>query len=114
MTAFTLRLTEKKALIDQLESQLTLIKTSTEQVELPFGQLLEMKILTDEDWKQFQILFSKVYPGFIPKIRKNYAQLTTGDHRLLLLLKLNLANKEIADMLAISLQGVKVGTASTA
>lgn len=106
LEAFTQKLSEKNKLIATLEEH----NEQSEQdgaVDV-YPELLKMKILTDEDWHDFLLLFTKVYPSFIPKVRKNFPELSQGDQRLFFLLKLRLTNKEISGMLGISGQGVKV------
>jgi DNA-binding CsgD family transcriptional regulator len=49
-----------------------------------------------------------VFDGLLDKLRKAYPQLTHGDLKLLAYLKLNLNNKEIADLLNISHRSVEV------
>lgn len=108
LESFTRSLIEKNAHIANLEEEIAAHPAQQGLEHIPFHELLEMKILTDEDWKHFQILFAKVHPGYIPRMRKQNPQLSPGDHRLFLLIKLQLNNKEIADILGISQQGVKV------
>ena len=104
LDTFADRLREKNLLIDELESKLR----EAPKDEIAFDKLLQMKILTDEDWKQFQILFSQAHPNFIGKLRRKHPELTTGEQRLVLLLRLNMTNKEVADILGVSGQAVKV------
>lgn len=104
LEAYADSLREKGALIDELQEKLR----SEPENTVAFDQLLQMKILTDEDWKQFKILFSSVHPTFISNLRQRFPQLTMGEQRLILLLKLNMTNKEIADILGVSAQAVKV------
>lgn len=104
LKAYADSLREKNALIDDLETRMRSEPTEA----IAFDELLQMKILTDDDWKQFQILFSQVYPNFITRLRRLYPQMTMGEQRLILLLKLNMTNKEIADIIGVSGQAVKV------
>lgn len=104
LKAYADSLREKNALIDDLETKMRSEPTEV----IAFDELLQMKILTDDDWKQFQILFSQVYPNFITRLRRLYPQMTMGEQRLILLLKLNMTNKEIADIIGVSGQAVKV------
>ena len=106
LEAFTHKLSEKNKLIATLEEHNA--QAAQDGASHVYPELLKMKILTDEDWRDFLILFSKVYPSFVPKVRKKFPKLTQGDQRLVFLLKLKLTNKEISSMLGISGQGVKV------
>jgi len=69
--------------------------------------LYQLKILTEEDWRNFKILFDKVYPGFISQLRARFPDLAPAEERQSLLIRLNIDNKECADMLGISAESVK-------
>jgi DNA-binding CsgD family transcriptional regulator len=56
----------------------------------------------DKDWEDFVNIFSQVHVDFLSKLRKENADMTTGEIRLAALLRLNLATKEIASILGIS------------
>lgn len=56
----------------------------------------------DKNWEEFANIFSQVHVGFFNKLRKENADITTGEIRLAALLRLNLATKEIASILGIS------------
>jgi DNA-binding CsgD family transcriptional regulator len=63
--------------------------------------------MTDENWNDFKKLFSNVYPGFFINLSKGYPQLSAADTRLLALVKLGLNNAEMANMLGITVEGIK-------
>lgn len=63
--------------------------------------------MTDDSWKKFKKLFTKVPPAFFHDVRNQYPQLTGTDVRLLALLKLSINNREMAGMLGITTDGVK-------
>lgn len=71
------------------------------------SSLTGFRLLTDEDWEQFKILFEKVYKGFFVKLKNSNWNLTVGETRLLALIKLKLETREIANMLGISPESVK-------
>ena len=62
---------------------------------------------TISTWNEFKKLFNKVHTGFFLKLRRNFPHLTDTDMRLLSLIKLNLNNKEMANMLGITVEGIK-------
>lgn len=73
-------------------------------------QLLEIintEIKNDEIWDDFKKYFEQVHPGFYAKMKQNYPDLTSGDLRLTILLKMNLTYKEISNILNITPEGVK-------
>lgn len=113
LDSFMERVMEKNRLIKHLQEQNVLsetgsIKSQTRSEEMnPVNQLYQMKILTDSDWHQFKQLFDRAFPGIITKLRTQYPDITAAEERSFLLIRLNITNKESADMLGISLQGVK-------
>lgn len=68
--------------------------------------LYNQRILTKEDWLSFKIYFEKAYPGYLFRLRNNYATLTEAEERSFLFIKLNLKNKEVAAILGISVDSV--------
>lgn len=109
LNQFTEHIVRKNIQIEQLEHSLHLNRENKlnsindEQV----SELYQLKILTEEDWQNFKILFDKVYPGFLNNLRKAFPEITPSEERQSLLIKLNLNNKECASMLGISLDGIK-------
>lgn len=69
--------------------------------------LLQFTFSTEADWEQFKHLFDEVHHDFIHHLRQQSINLTPGEIRLLVLLKLEFNNREIARTLGISLEGVK-------
>ena len=62
---------------------------------------------TDADWEHFAIHFDSVHGDFLKRLREKYPQLTANDHRLCAYLRMNLATKEIANLMNISVRGVE-------
>lgn len=69
---------------------------------------LEQKILTDDDWENFKARFKAIYPGFFVQIQKSGIPLTEAENRLLVLMHLDLNSKDMANILGISPQSVRV------
>lgn len=97
---------EKNNLIDRFEGQLQDISLQHSHQET-IEQLQNSTILTEDDWNEFRRLFEKVHTNFFVKLKQKYPTLTQSEVRLMALIKLNLARKEMADMLGISPDSVK-------
>jgi len=69
--------------------------------------LLQFTFSKEEDWEQFKNLFGEVHRDFLNHLQQQSFSLTPGEIRLLVLLKLEFNNREIACTLGISLEGVK-------
>jgi DNA-binding CsgD family transcriptional regulator len=59
---------------------------------------------TEAKWRQFKLLFEAVHPDFWSHLAQQYPTLSTHESRLVVLLRMNLSTKEIADVLGISPQ----------
>lgn len=110
LSRFTNSILSKNKIIEELESRSQYkaqqhIQEDDNKEQL--GQLYQLKILTEDDWHQFKILFDKVYPGFISMLRERYPDLAPAEERQCLLIKLKISNKESAAMLGISSEGIK-------
>lgn len=110
---FTSGMLEKNKLIQSFEEQLNELSKLNDNQEKEqqdkLKQLYQLKILTDEDWSRFQQLYREVYPNFIESIKKIDENLSEGDIRHLLLVKLSMSTREISEVLGISVSSVRVG-----
>lgn len=61
----------------------------------------------EHDWEIFEASFNRVHDEFFKRLMQDYPELTPGDLRLAAFLKMNLASKEIAPLLNISVRGVE-------
>jgi ligand-binding sensor domain-containing protein len=95
----TRHLIEKSQLLEALEQ-----KISGDNGEAASGidQLRTARLLTQEDWEQFQERFDRVYPGFLERVTARFRFLTPAETRLITLMKLGLSTAEAASMLGVS------------
>ena len=109
LRGFTENLRQKNMLIEKFKTEIDHLnnqsagKANAGHLE----KLLNAHIMTDENWNDFKKLFSQVHPGFFVNLTKNYPQLSATDTRLLALIKLGLNNAEMANMLGITIEGIK-------
>lgn len=102
-------LQEKTRLLNEMEETLMHSRKS-ETGELSAQQLLlEAKEAIDPEkyWEQFITNFNIVYKDFLEHLTQKYPDLTRSEIRMCILLKCNLGNKEIANVLHISPDSVK-------
>jgi len=71
------------------------------------NKMLENHVMTEERWLKFNHIFDRVYPGYLASEKETYPKLTEYDFRLISLMKLGLNNRSMADLLGITLEGVK-------
>ena len=99
---------EKSAFIEELEHEIQQLSIVDEQqrMEEKVLKLRETRILTDGDWEEYFRIFNDIYPSFFSK-EKDFYDLSTGDKRQLVFLKLGLTQIQTAHLMGISPEGVK-------
>jgi tetratricopeptide (TPR) repeat protein/DNA-binding CsgD family transcriptional regulator len=112
LATFTGNILSKNQLISDLEvqiSQLTLQEAPLPSDDDEFNRerLANMKILTDDDWRAYQKHFSAVHKDFMRRAEQDLSDLTAGELRLFMLLRQGFDSKDMADVLGISLSGIK-------
>lgn len=93
---------EKNKLIKQLQNQLTV--TDQSQINTALNNFI---ILTEEDWQKFKINFETVNPSFLHRIKQKMPQITQGEQRIILLAKLGLNTKEMANATGVSPETIR-------
>lgn len=93
---------------NQISKQNTQIKALKKEIEKKSSyDKLDIKELVKKDFVTFLIEFEKLFPEFIPTLKNEHQNLTKNDIRLCTLIKLGLTNKEVAELLNISYDGLK-------
>jgi ligand-binding sensor domain-containing protein len=62
----------------------------------------------DKDWENFSTYFDKTHGDFLKMLKEKHPKLTPGDLKLCTYLRLNLASKDIAPLMNISLRSVEL------
>ncbi len=70
-------------------------------------ELENQKILLNDDWEKYMETFSVLHPNFLPNIIKRFENLTEGDKRQLIMIKLGYDRKKSALILGISPDSIK-------
>jgi tetratricopeptide (TPR) repeat protein len=102
-------ISEKNELIERVSEELEKNKTGGGTAE--YDLLNEMKqaiLLTDEQWGSFKNDFEKIHKGYLIRLREKIPDITPAETRFFVLSKLRLSNKEMAGMLGISTQAIRV------
>ncbi len=96
------RMSDKDLLIEQWKS-LNSIKEKARIIE----ELHQKKILTLDDWIDFKRNFERIYPDYYTKVMA-IDKITPSEARLLFLSKFDLTSSEIAVLLGVSPQSVRI------
>lgn len=97
------KLQEKEVEIDKI-----LQKLQNEEVKANVNELKEIILLTEDDWEEFLSVFQKSYPGYVDQLQEEYENLSLADIRYILLTFLGYTHKEMAKILAISTDSLRV------
>ena len=113
LASIAMQMTYKNELLTQVKQKLskvtqTMIHTESKHQVESLIKTLEKDLVGTDDWEKFELHFDQVHQDFIKKLRKNYPELTPKDLKLCAYLRMNLASKEIAPLLNISIRGVEI------
>ncbi|MFZ4263563.1 tetratricopeptide repeat protein [Sphingobacterium sp. HJSM2_6] len=107
---FTATIKQNDLTIHQLRTEISEVDQNPEyqqQISSNLNELLESHIMTDERWIRFKHVFERVYPDYLAQKKQANPKLSENDLRLLALLKLDLSNRSMSDLLGVSIEGVK-------
>ena len=113
LSKYSLTIAQKNKVIEDVSGTLQKL-SSRKRMDLPakineIAQDLEVHLKEDNEWDQFMLLFEEIHPGFVTNLNeKSLQKLTATELRLCLLLRLNLSSKEIASILRITPDSVRV------
>ena len=111
LTAKALQLAKKNEFLQSLEHEVSDLQSSVDnavgKTSSKITRMIQRDIVDDESWKQFGKEFSSVHQEFLNRLREQYGKFTKGEMRLISLMRMNMASKDIASILGVSDQGVK-------
>jgi tetratricopeptide (TPR) repeat protein len=112
LTAYTLNLIHKNEMLEDIKSQVEIIRRAPDREVMRKLQNLfntvNYSIHLDKDWENFRTHFEQVHLDFFDKLRSRFPELNSNDMKLCSLLRLNLETKQIATLLDISFESTKV------
>lgn len=112
LSAHTLHIIEKNQLLEELHNKLDALvrddkrdqKKQLKQLQLQINQNFNH----DQHWDEFRGIFEQVHESFFDKLKNYCDHLTAGDLRLVALIKMNLGSGDIATLLNISQDSLRV------
>lgn len=108
LTTHALHLAKKNEVLENVKQKAAALKTS--ESGRGYQQLIQtinFDQQDDKNWENFIQYFEQVHKDFNRTVRERYPEVTKNELRLMALLKMNLSTKEIANILNISIAGVK-------
>lgn len=109
LTTLALQLAKKNELLKNLKKDANELLASNE-ANRGYQKLInsiDFDLNDENNWKNFSRSFEEVHKDFNSIALKKYPTLTPNELRLMSLLKMNLSSKEIANILNISIPGIK-------
>ncbi len=121
LNAFTQSIREKNAFIEKISREIERVNAelnvaknerhgvaSQPETDNHSLRLLQNSVLlTDEDWRNFTLLFEKVHEGFFQRLKQKLPGLSPAETRFAALIKLQLSNKEMASMLGVGTEAIR-------
>lgn len=111
LTEFTNKINDNNIIISRLRKELAeathvdeLVKN---KISDELNNMLQSHLMTHERWINFKKEFELVYPNYLHRLKVANPGLTENDLRIIALIKLELNNRSMSDLLGISLEGVK-------
>ena len=106
---------EKNQQIQLAENKLKKMKTAEiKQVDQAIKNTAEIdkfiqseSIITKEDWDKFSAMFTRAYPQFLEQLESRYPNLTKAEMRYLVLLKLEIPQKDMALILGVGNDAIR-------
>jgi tetratricopeptide (TPR) repeat protein len=112
LSAHTLNLIKNNQLLEHLHSTLQAMvkedkRDQKKQMQQVIAQINE-SFNHEQHWKEFTNAFEQVHQQFFDNIKKHSGELTSTDMRLIALLRINLGSADIATLLGISTDSLRV------
>lgn len=109
LTTHALHLAKKNEVLEGLKQKAQALKKE-ETDGKGYHQLIKIidfDLKDDNNWEQFTKYFQEVHQDFNSMVSKKYPDISPNDLRLMSLIKMNLSSKEMANILNISMAGIK-------
>jgi len=105
LTTHALHLAKKNEILVDLKSKVEQMEGGCETRDII--NTINFDLKDEASWEHFTQYFEKVHTDFGVNVKNKYPDVTTNELRLMALLRMNLNNKEIANILNITADGVK-------
>jgi len=110
LTSMAMRLVQKNAFLQKLRKetiQLAAEQPTAQQALERLVRAIVENLHGDDEWSRFEQEFQHVHQDFMRRLANDYPKLSPTELKVCALLKVNLSNKEIANLLSVSLRNVE-------
>lgn len=108
---FTHNITEKNRDIEKLLSKVQSLEDNNAQTDAPEEtpeEFIPAPVMNEEDWKDFDLMFEKAFPGLSQRMTKQLPELDETEMRYLKLVRLDISANETAGMLGADVKQLPV------
>lgn len=110
LTSMAMRLVQKNAFLQKLRKETIQLAAEQPAAQGALEKLVRAIVENlhgDDEWSRFEQEFQHVHHDFIRRLANDYPRLSPTELKVCALLKVNLSNKEIANLLSVSLRNVE-------
>ncbi|WP_222983737.1 transcriptional regulator [Flagellimonas meishanensis] len=108
LTTHALHLAKKNETLESLRQKAEELKSNENGQNITqLINTINFDLQDDNNWENFARYFEEVHKDFNVTVAKKYPEITPNELRLMALIKMNLSSKEIANILNISIPGIK-------
>ncbi|MDT4844470.1 hypothetical protein FQZ97_784300 [compost metagenome] len=105
LSAMALQISMRNELINELKDTVAQEpRLNSQQID----KLLHKGITQDQEWEEFNMTFESVNKNFQQKLKEKYPEISQNELKICTLIKMNLSIKEMANILNISPDSVKM------
>ncbi len=112
LTTHTLQIIQKNQVLEEIREELNaILKDDKRDQKKQIRQLVQkvsQSFNQDKYWADFRSIFDQVHPHFFSQLTRQFPDLTATDLRLIALLKMNIASADVATLLGISSDSLRV------
>lgn len=112
LLTYTLNLVQKNTIMMNVrEAVLDLSSVPDKDLKSRISRLVKVidnSLESEKDWDEFRMYFEKVHTSFFENLKARHPELSQGDLKLCALISLNLSMKEMAELMGISPESVKM------
>jgi tetratricopeptide (TPR) repeat protein len=111
LSTHALHMMQKNSMLQEIQSNIKALWKKADMIDKPNFKRINLQInqslRSHKDWDVFKLYFEDVNKNFYQKLNEINPELTTNDHRLCALIKLNMTSKEMASVLNVAPNSIK-------
>jgi tetratricopeptide (TPR) repeat protein len=107
LTAYALQIAQKNEVLEGVKTKVAEVNNNDPRQLQRIINTINFNQNDDDSWEGFRQRFMDLHKDFESIVKRDYPEITPNELRLMSLLKMNLSNKEIANILNVSADGIK-------